>query len=277
VIEGICRRAGCRNPGHQVVGVVERGPGASRFGDGERIAWLRHLRRLPVLSGRPRESLQGVAVHRVSRRRRCPVRGGAQASRIPSPAFGDAEATALLCAGIIGYRALQRSEVPAGGTLGLWGFGSSAHVTMQVALARGCRVYVATRGARHRALAQAMGAAWVGGAGEPLPGPVDAGILFAPAGELVPVALRAIDAGGTLAVAGIHLSDVPRLDYGGSCSERSLRSVTANTRADGEGLLREAAAIPIRPRVRSCPLEDANRVLALLDADGIEGTGVLVP
>jgi propanol-preferring alcohol dehydrogenase len=160
----------------------------------------------------------------------------------------------------------------------LWGFGSSAHVTIQVARARGMQVYVATRGEKHQALARAMGAAWVGGATDPLPVPVDGGILFAPAGEIVPIALRSIQKGGTLAIAGIWLSDIPPLDYERELFyERNLRSVTANTRADGEALLREAAAIPLRPRVTTFPLEEANHGLALLKSDGLNGTGVLVP
>ncbi|MGH9391843.1 MAG: zinc-binding alcohol dehydrogenase family protein, partial [Vicinamibacteria bacterium] len=191
--------------------------------------------------------------------------------------FGDAEAAPLLCAGIIGYRALQRSEVRPGGTLGIWGFGSSAHVTIQVALARGCRVLVATRGEKHQELAREMGAAWVGSAAQPMPERVDGGILFAPSGELLPVALRSIEKGGTLAVAGIYLSRIPSLDYERELFyERNVRSVTANTRADGEGLLREAAAIPIRPRVTPFPLADVNRGLELLKKDQLGGTGVLM-
>ncbi|HEY7728858.1 MAG TPA: zinc-dependent alcohol dehydrogenase family protein [Candidatus Eisenbacteria bacterium] len=271
-------------PGHQVVGVVDRlGPGASRFREGERIgiAWLRHTCGTCRYCRAGRENLcesslftgyhadGGYAEHALVPE--------AYAYAIPA-VFEDAEAAPLLCAGIIGYRALQRSEVPAGGKLGLWGFGSSAHVTIQVALARGCEVYVATRGETHRALAREMGATWVGGADETPPSRVDGGILFAPVGELVPVALRSIEKGGSLALAGIYLTDVPPLSYERELFyERNLRSVTANTRADGEALLREAAAIPIRPRITVFPLEDANRLLQLLQADRIDGTGVLVP
>ena len=271
-------------PGHQVVGAVDRlGPGASRFRPGDRvgIAWLRHTCGSCRYCRGGRENLcesstftgyhadGGYAEHAVVPE--------AFAYAIPA-AFGDAEATPLLCAGIIGYRALERSEVPRGGKLGIWGFGSSAHVTIQVARARGCEVYVATRGETHQALAREMGAVWVGAADEPLPVRVDGGILFAPVGDLAPVALRSIEKGGTLAVAGIYLSDIPRIEYERELFyERNLRSVTANTRADGEGLLREAAAIPIRPRVSTFPLVEANHVLQLLKSDGINGTGVLVP
>ena len=271
-------------PGHQVVGTVDRrGTGASRFREGERIgiAWLRHTDGSCAYCRSGRENLCES-----SRFTGWDADGGyaeyavvpeAYAYAVPE-VFGDAEATPLLCAGIIGYRALQRSETPAGGKLGLWGFGSSAHVTIQVARARGIEVYVATRDAKHQELAREMGAAWVGGATDPLPVRVDGGILFAPAGTIVPVALRSIQKGGTLAIAGIWLSEIPPLDYEHELFyERNLRSVTANTRADGEALLREAAAIPLRPRVTTFALEEANRGLELLKKDGLNGTGVLSP
>jgi len=271
-------------PGHQVVGEVDRlGPGASRFRTGDRvgIAWLRHTCGVCRYCRAGRENLCESSLftgyHADGGYAERAVVPEAFAYAIPA-AFGDAEATPLLCAGIIGYRALVRSEVPPGGKLGIWGFGSSAHVTIQVARARGCEVYVATRGEKHQALAREMGAAWVGAADEPLPARVDGGIFFAPVGDLVPVALRSIEKGGTLAVAGIYLSDIPGIDYERELFyERNLRSVTANTRVDGEGLLREAAAIPIRPRVSTFPLADANRVLQLLKSDQINGTGVLLP
>ena len=270
-------------PGHQVVGVVERlGKGTARFREGDRIgiAWLRHTCGACAYcrSGRENlcESSRFTGYHEDGGYAEHAVVPEAYAYAIPS-VFGDAEATPLLCAGIIGYRALQRAEVPRGGKLGIWGFGSSAHVTIQIARARGCEVYVATRGEKHQALAREMGAAWVGGAADPLPVPVDGGILFAPAGELVPPALRSIEKGGTLAIAGIWVSPIPGLDYERELFyERNLRSVTANTRLDGEGLLREAAAIPIRPRVTTFPLAEANRGLQMLRADQLNGTGVLV-
>jgi propanol-preferring alcohol dehydrogenase len=270
-------------PGHQVVGRVDRrGPGAIRFREGERIgiAWLRHTCGTCRYCRAGRENLCESSLftgyHADGGYAEFAVVPEAFAYRIPD-AFGDAEATPLLCAGVIGYRALERSGTPRGGKLGIWGFGGSAHVTIQVALARGCEVYVATRGESHQALAREMGAAWVGGSDEPLPERVDGGILFAPAGELVPVALRSIQKGGTLAVAGIYLSDIPGLDYERELFyERTLQSVTANTREDGEGLLREAAAIPIRTRVTEFPLADANLALQRLASDRINGTGVLV-
>ena len=271
-------------PGHQVVGVVDRlGPGAARFRLGDRvgIAWLRHTDGTCAYcrSGRENlcESSRFTGYHADGGYAELAVVPEAFAYTIPG-VFQDAEATPLLCAGIIGYRALQRSETPRGGKLGIWGFGSSAHITIQVALARGCEVYVATRGGKHQALAREMGARWVGGALDPLPTKVDGGILFAPAGEIVPVALRSIEKGGTLAVAGIWLSAIPPLDYERELFyERNLRSVTANTRADGEALLTEAASIPLRPRVTTYPLDGANHALQALKADQLDGAAVLVP
>jgi propanol-preferring alcohol dehydrogenase len=271
-------------PGHQVVGIVDRlGPGTARFKLGDRIgvAWLRHTDGTCTYCRSGRENLceaqrftgydadGGYAGYAVVPE--------AFAYAIPD-GFGDAEATPLLCAGIIGYRALQRSETPHGGKLGIWGFGSSAHITIQVALARGCEVFVATRGEKHQALARELGAAWVGGAADSMPVKVDGGILFAPAGELVPVALRSIDKGGTLAVAGIWLSDIPPISYERELFyERNLRSVTANTRKDGEAMLAEAAAVRLRPRVTEFPLAEANRVLQLAREDRLSGTAVLRP
>jgi len=269
-------------PGHQVVGIVDRaGPGSMRFRAGDRIgiAWLRHACGLCAYCTAGKENLcessRYTGYHADGGYAEYAVVPEAFAYTIP-PVFADAEAAPLLCAGIIGYRALARAEVPRGGTLGLWGFGSSAHITIQIALARGCRVYVATRGEKHQALAREMGATWVGGAADSLPVKVDGGILFAPAGELVPVALRSIEKGGALAVAGIWLSPIPALDYERELFyERNLRSVTANTRADGEALLKEAAAVPIRPRVTPFPLAEANQGLERLRRDQLNGTGVL--
>jgi alcohol dehydrogenase, propanol-preferring len=196
---------------------------------------------------------------------------------IPS-VFSDDEAAPLLCAGIIGYRALRLSEVRPGERLGLYGFGASAHIVIQLARARGCEVYVCSLRAEHRDLARELGAAWVGGADELPPRELHASILFAPAGELVPPALRALRAGGTLACAGIHMSPIPEIDYDRELfRERTLRSVTANTRQDGLDLLREAAAIPIRPRTQAFALQDANEALARLKQGRIRGAAVLHP
>jgi propanol-preferring alcohol dehydrogenase len=270
-------------PGHQVVGVVDAvGPGCTRLRAGERvgIAWLRHT------CGACEHCLRGQEnLCPQSRYTGWHADGGFAeravvpedfAYRIPE-AFSDAEATPLLCAGIIGYRALQRSRVPDGGRLGLFGFGSSAHITLQVAMARGCRVYVSTRGESHRRLARELGAVWTGEAAELPPVPLDSAIVFAPAGELVPPALRALREGGTVALAGIHMSPVPSLEYEPHLfHEKTLTSVEANTRADGEALLAAAATIPIRPRHRAFALSEANQALLILKRDGIEGTGVLL-
>ncbi len=270
-------------PGHQVVGVVEKlGPGARRFAAGDRvgIAWLRHTDGTCADCRRGEENLC-----KQSRYTGWDADGGYAeraivdenfAYAIPAE-FTDAEAAPLLCAGIIGYRALRRSEVAPGGRLGLYGFGSSAHIVLQIARSRGCEVFVATRGERHRRLARALGAAWVGDAADAPPLALDSAILFAPVGELVPPALRALRPGGTLAMAGIYSTPIPALTYDAHLfHEKKLTSVEANTRKDGEELLAEAARIGLRPTHVEYPLADANRALAELAGDGIEGTGVLV-
>ena len=269
-------------PGHQAVGVVDAlGDGVTRFRRGDRVglAWLRSTCGSCRFCTAGRENLCEASTytgwtHDGGYAEACCV---PEAFAYPIPSvWTDLEAAPLLCAGIIGYRALRRTEVPRGGRLALYGFGSSAHVTLQVARHWGCEVFVSTRHARHRALARELGAAWVGGPGERLPAPASGAIIFAPAGELVPVALRDLDKGGTLALAGIHMSDVPAMAYEPHLFwEKTVRSVTANTRADGEALLAEAAAIPLRPRVTSRPLDAANRVLADLREDRLEGTAVL--
>ncbi|OLT09450.1 alcohol dehydrogenase [Pseudonocardia sp. CNS-139] len=271
-------------PGHEVVGVVDaRGPGAGRFADGDRIgiAWLRGTcgRCRWCRSGRENlcpdavftgwDADGGYAEHAVVPE--------AYAYRLPTR-LSDVEAAPLLCAGIVGYRALKRAELPPGGRLGIYGFGASAHVVAQVAIAQGATVHVLTRSVAARDLALALGAASAGPADALPPEPLDAAVLFAPAGELVPVAMRALDQGGTLAVAGIHLSDVPHLDYAAELfREKQLRSVTANTRADGEEFLRLAAALQVLPTVTAHPLDEADRVLADLAADRVTGAAVLVP
>jgi alcohol dehydrogenase, propanol-preferring len=268
-------------PGHQVVGRVERVGGAvRRFHRGDRvgIAWLRRTCGVCAYCASGRENLcdrpeftgwthdGGYAEYAVAPEM--------FAYAIPDE-FGDEQAAPLLCAGIIGYRALKLAAVPRGGRLGIWGFGSSAHVTLQVARARGMDVFVATREASRREHARDLGAAWVGDLGEPMPDRVHGGIVFAPAGELVPTALSALDKGGTLALAGIYMSQIPALDYALLFEERSLRSVTANTREDGRELLADAARIPIRPTVTTFALEEANHALGLLKRGEVPGTGLL--
>ncbi|MFF1385071.1 zinc-dependent alcohol dehydrogenase family protein [Arthrobacter sp. NPDC058288] len=269
-------------PGHEVVGeVVELGEGATRFRIGERVgvAWLggtcghcrfclrsqENLCLSPTFTGWDRD---GGYADRVTVNED-------YAYRIPE-VFPDEQAAPLLCAGIIGYRALTRAQVPDGGRLGIYGFGGSAHLAAQVAMHRGASVYVMTRSEEARRLALELGAAFAGDADDEPPVPLDSAILFAPAGWLVPQALRALDRGGTLAVAGIHLSDIPPLHYGSELfQERQLRSVTANTRADGEEFLRVAAEIPLRPTTVAYRMEDAGRALQDLAADRITGAAVL--
>ncbi|HEX9191620.1 MAG TPA: zinc-dependent alcohol dehydrogenase family protein, partial [Candidatus Deferrimicrobiaceae bacterium] len=257
-------------PGHQVVGTVDaHGTGAGRFPSGVRvgIAWLARTCGTCGFCAAGRENLcespQFTGYHRDGGFAEYAVVPEAFAYPIPA-AFPDAEAAPLLCAGIIGYRALSRADLPRGGTLAIYGFGSSAHIVLQLALHRGATAYVCTRGESHREMARAMGAAWAGEDPAEMPARADSAILFAPAGELVPPALRALKKGGTLALAGIHMSDVPAMKYE-ECLfyEKNVRSVTANTRMDGAGLLREAAEIPIRPKVTLFPLSEANRALQL--------------
>ena len=270
-------------PGHEVVGVVDQvGPGCARFHAGDRIGvpWLAASCGVCRFCAGGRENLcldprftgwdvdGGYAEY-------CVVRE-AFAYGLPAT-FDDRSAAPLLCAGIIGYRALRRSQLPPGGRLGIYGFGGSAHLTAQVAMAEGARVHVLTRSAEARRLALELGAASARGGADPPPEPLDAAILFAPVGDLVLPALEALDRGGTLAIAGIHLTDIPRLDYARHLfQERSVRSVTANTRADGEEFLRIAARIPIRPSTVAYPFERADEALADLAHDRVNGAAVLV-
>ncbi|GAA5019737.1 zinc-binding alcohol dehydrogenase family protein [Terrabacter aeriphilus] len=270
-------------PGHEVVGeVAVLGEGARRFVPGDRVgvAWLRSTCGSCRWCRSGRENLCPA-----SRYTGWDADGGyapwtvvpeAYAYRLPT-SFSDVEAAPLLCAGIIGYRALRRAELPPGGRLGIYGYGASAHLTAQVAVAQGAEVHVLTRGAGARALATELGAASVGGPTAAPPVPLDAAILFAPAGDLVPVALEALGPGGTLAVAGIHLSDVPVLDYQRHLfRERSLRSVTSNTRQDGEELLALADRLGLRVATTPVPMDEADRALADLEAGRVHGAAVLV-
>nr|WP_229022899.1 zinc-binding alcohol dehydrogenase family protein [Actinomarinicola tropica] len=270
-------------PGHEVVGVVEsRGEHATRFQVGERVgvAWLRSTCGTCRFCRRGDENLcvaprftgwddhGGFAPFAVVDER--------FAYALPH-ALDDLHAAPLLCAGIIGYRALVLADLPAGGVLGLYGFGASAHITAQVARHLGARVHVMTRSADSRRLALELGASSAGGAADPPPEPLDSAILFAPVGTLVPPALEALDAGGTLAIAGIHLTDVPVLDYQRHLfRERTVRSVTANTRADGEALLALAAEAEVRVEAVPYGFDRADVALADLAADRVTGAAVLV-
>ncbi|MYS23466.1 alcohol dehydrogenase, propanol-preferring [Streptomyces sp. DvalAA-14] len=271
-------------PGHEIVGrVIAAGERTSRFRLGARVggAWLRDT------CGTCRYCLRG-------QENLCPASqytgwdadgGFADITVVPEDyAYAlpeDAEAAQLaplLCAGIIGFRALRRSELPPGGRLGIYGFGASAHLALQVALADGARVHVLTRAEQARRLALELGASSARDADDAPPEPLDSAILFAPVGNLVPVALAALDRGGKLAVAGIHLTDIPALNYQRHLfQERDLRSVTSNTRQDGRDFLATAERIGIRATVTTYPLSRADQALADLAADRVNGAAVLIP
>ena len=269
-------------PGHQAVGTVVRiGSTVQEIREGDRvgIAWLQRTCGECEFCASGRENLCLHAIFTGYQ-----VNGGyAEYAVVPArfaypipPSFSDEEAAPLLCAGIIGYRALRLSGLKPGQRLGLYGFGASAHIAIQIARYWGCQVYVSSLKAEHQALAKQLGAVWVGGAADVPPDKLHSSIIFAPAGELVPPALRALDRGGTLALAGIHMSRIPSLDYDRDVfGERVIRSVTANTRQDGIDLLREAAAIPIKPRTVRFPLEEANQALQALKAGSFQGAAVL--
>ncbi|WTH49244.1 zinc-dependent alcohol dehydrogenase family protein [Streptomyces sp. NBC_01550] len=269
-------------PGHEIVGRVSSvGEAVSVFRVGDRVggAWLRG-------------TCGSCRYCRAGRENLCPRstytgwdRDGGFADLVlvpeafayPLPETQDAALLApLLCAGIIGYRSLRRSALPTGGRLGIYGFGASAHLAAQVALSEGATVHVMTRSAQARELAVSLGASSVGGAYDSPPEPLDSAILFAPVGDLVPVALEALDRSGTLAIAGIHLSDIPVLNYQRHLfQERNLRSVTSNTRQDGREFLELAERIGIQVTVSRYPLNRADQALTDLAADRVNGAAVL--
>ncbi|MBO0870260.1 MAG: zinc-binding alcohol dehydrogenase family protein [Micromonosporaceae bacterium] len=266
-------------PGHEVVGEVVSP--AQRAGEKVGVAWLRYTDGTCVYCGRGAENLCPA-----SRYTGWDADGGyAEYTVAPTDyvyrlpdGYPDEELAPLLCAGIIGYRALRRANLPPGGSLGIYGFGASAHLAAQVALAEGARVHVLTRAAAAQELARELGAASVGGARDQPPEPLDSAILFAPAGDLVPVAMAALDRGGTLAIAGIHLSDIPPLNYQRHLfQEREVRSVTANTRQDGRELLDFAARHRLRVTTTRYRLDAADRALADLAGDRVNGAAVLIP
>ncbi|MGQ9687429.1 MAG: zinc-dependent alcohol dehydrogenase family protein [Desulfobaccales bacterium] len=270
-------------PGHQVVGrVVDQGPGVMRFHPGDRVglAWL--FRTCGVCrychSGRENlcESAEFTGLHRDGGYAEQVVADADFVYPLPADLPGESAAP-LLCAGIIGYRALRLSEIKPGGRLGLYGFGASAHIAIQVARYWGCEVLVFTRSPGHQELARQLGAVWVGKAQDTPPTKLDAAIIFAPAGALVPEALRVLDRGGTLALAEIYMTAVPSLDYEKHLYyEKTVRSVTASTRQDGRELLDLAARIPIHPKVQLFPLSEANQALKLVKAGKVDGAAVLV-
>ena len=269
-------------PGHEVVGVVDAvGEGSTRFATGDRvgIAWLRWT------CGQCRFCVRGDENLCIAPRftgwdddggyAECAVVDERYAYAIP-PVFEDDVAAPLLCAGIIGYRALRRAQLPPNGRLGIYGFGASAHLAAQVAKDEGARVHVLTRSAEARRLALDLGMDSAGPADAAPPEPLDAAIMFAPVGSLVPVALSALDRGGTLSIAGIYLSDIPSLRYADHLfQERGVRSVTANTRADGNEFLEIAARIGIKVTTSPYPLEEADAALRDVAHDRVTGAAVL--
>lgn len=270
-------------PGHQVVGRIDTlGEGASRFRVGDRVGvpWLRSTCGNCRFCSTARENLCERA-----RFTGWDADGG-YAEYVIAPeafvyalpdGFSDEQAAPLLCAGIIGFRALTLTGLTSGARLGFYGFGSSAHVTIQVARARGLDIFVAARSEKDRRLAERLGAVWTGSTDQPPPVRLDAAIIFAPAGGLVPIALAAVDRSGSVVCAGIHMSAIPSFDYALLYGERRLLSVANNTRADGEAFLREAAVIPVRTRAASFPLDHAQDALIHLKHQGFEGAAVVLP
>jgi propanol-preferring alcohol dehydrogenase len=268
-------------PGHQVVGTVERaGPDARRFRPGDRVgvAWLHRTDGVCEYCGSGRENLcdapdftgytvdGGYAEYVIA--------PGAFVYAIPE-GFADLHAAPLLCAGIIGFRCLRLSGVSRGARLGLSGFGAAAHVAIQVARYWGIDVYAFSRDPRHAQFAADLGAVWTGGSFDQPPLKLDAVIVFAPAGELVPAALGTLKKGGAVVLGGIHMSPIPEFEYGLLYHERAIRSVANNTRQDGEDFLKIAAEIPIHTKTQIFPMQDANAALSALKHDAIRGAAVL--
>lgn len=269
-------------PGHQIVGIVDQiGESVTILKKGDRIgiSWLQYTCGSCEFCQSGRENLCAQSVFSGYH-----VHGGFAEYALVSenfaypipPSFSDEEAAPLLCAGIIGYRALSRSQILPGQRLGLYGFGASAHITIQIARHWGCAVYVFSHRLEHQKLAQELGATWVGNSTDSPPEKLHSAIIFAPAGHLVSSALQALQRGGTVAIAGIHMSAISSLDYARDLfQERTLQSVTSNTQKDGLDFLRMAAEIPIRPHTQTFQLEEANLALQQLKAGNINGAGVL--
>lgn len=282
VVEGeLPRRKSPIIPGHQAVGLVEKlGERTKRRKIGERVGipWLHRTDGTCEYCRSGRENLCDNPQFTGY------TNDGGYAEYAVAPEdfvyaldekLSDEQAAPLLCAGIIGFRCLRLSGVKAGSRLAFYGFGAAAHVAIQVARHWGVEVYAATRGEKHRQLAEELGAVWVGKAADIPPVHMDAGIVFAPAGELVPPALQALKKGGVLILGGIHMSTIPSFSYDLLYKERSIRSVANNTRQDGEDFLRVAAEIPVRTQVQTYPLREANRALNDLKSDRVNGAAVL--
>jgi propanol-preferring alcohol dehydrogenase len=266
-------------PGHQVVGTVEAGGSTVKPGTRVGVPWLHWTCGVCEFCRSGRENLcdypqftgwtvdGGYAEYLIAPE--------AFVYQIPDR-FEDVAAAPLLCAGIIGFRCLRLAGLTPGARLGLYGFGAAAHVAIQVARHWGIDVYASTREEKHRKLALELGALWAGGAAEKPPQPLDAAIMFAPAGELVPPALESLKKGGRLILGGIHMSPIPQFSYDLLYQERSMRSVANNTRDDGREFLKVAAEIPIHTQVETFPISEANRALRALKEDGVRGAAVLV-
>ena len=268
-------------PGHQIVGsVAALGPGVTLHTVGDRVGvlWLFSTCGTCEQCAAGRENLcdngRFTGYHVDGGYAEFMVVGEEYAYALPA-AFSDAGAAPLLCAGVIGYRALRLSGIKPGERLGLYGFGASAHITIQIARDMGCEVYVFTRGADHRTLAEDLGAHWTGSAHERPPKPLQSAIIFSPSGEAVPAALKALGKGGTVALAGIHMSTIPAMEYAEIYQEKTVRSVANSTRQDVREMLEAAARIPVRTEVKVFPLADGNAVLGMLKRGELRGSGVL--
>jgi len=269
-------------PGHQVVGIVaKKGEKTVRFKEGDRVgaAWLYSIEGDCRYAEQGKENLcEGARFTGYH------VNGGyagyiavPEKFAYPIPdVFDEAEAAPLLCAGIIGYRALRLSEIEPGRRIGMIGFGASAHVAIQIAVHRGCEVYVFSRSEEHKRLAETLGAVWTGSSKDDPPEKLDSVVNFTPAGPTVLDGMRVLDKGGTQVLAGIYMSPIPEMDYTRHLyHERTLRSVANATRRDGHDLLKTAAEIPIRTTTEIFPLADANKALQLLKESKIDGAAVL--
>lgn len=267
-------------PGHQIVGVVGKveEPSAFKVGDRVGIPWLYATCGTCEYCRDGKENLCDNA-----RFTGYHVDGGfAEYVKINSgfayhlpEGFPDMQAAPLLCAGVIGYRALRLSDIKPGGRIGLYGFGASAHIAIQILRHWNCEVYVVTRSRQHRELAEELGAVWTGSAEEKMPHALNSAVIFAPAGQLVPAALRAVQKGGTVALAGIHMSPVPEMEYSLLYGERTLRSVANSTRTDVRELLKIASGIPIRTEVEVFPFTALNEAMLKLKGSEIRGSGVV--
>ena len=269
-------------PGHQIVGeVAEVGPSVKKYKEGDRIgiSWLNEACGRCHYCKQKKENLCEFSKHTGWN-----INGGfAEYCVVPEDfayslpnGFSDEEAAPLLCGGIMGYRALKRTEIQPGQRLGFFGFGAAAHIALQIAKFWRCEIYVVTRSPQHQRMALEMGAYWVGDTGNKFPTKLDAAIIFGPEGKLIPVAMENLDRGGTLVLSGIHVSEIPQLKYQDHLfHEKTIRTVTSNTRADGVELLDLADLIPLRPQVQVFDFADANKALETLKNKGIQGGGVL--